>query len=137
MVRQHALNVATRGRGTYELTREIAALVADSGVTEGLCNVFVQHTSASLVLTENADPDVRSDLEALMRSLVPDGAPFFRHDAEGPDDMAAHARSVLTEVSLTIPVRAGRCALGTWQGIYLWEHRAAAHRRQVLVTIYG
>lgn len=137
MVRQHALSVATHGRGTYELTREVAALVADSGVAEGLCNVFVQHTSASLVLTENADPDVRSDLEALMRALVPDGAPFFRHDAEGPDDMAAHARSVLTEVSLTIPIRGGRCALGAWQGIYLWEHRAAAHRRQVLVTIYG
>jgi secondary thiamine-phosphate synthase enzyme len=102
-----------------------------------LCHVFLRHTSASLMLCENADPEVRSDLERFMARLVPDGDPIFRHVDEGSDDMPAHVRSILTSSSLGVPVSGGRCDLGVWQGIYLWEHRRAAHRRQVSVTVYG
>lgn len=131
------LSVATRGRGFHELTAQVQAAVAKSGVQQGLCTVFVHHTSASLLLCENADPDVRRDLEAFFARLVADGDPLFRHDAEGPDDMPAHVRAVLTGNSLTLPVRAGACELGTWQGVYLWEHRTAPHRRRVSITVVG
>jgi len=111
--------------------------VRDAGVTAGVCNVFLQHTSASLMLCENAAPAVRQDLETIFRRLAPDGDPEYSHDDEGADDMAAHARSVLTTNSLQIPVSEGRLALGTWQGIYLWEHRLAPHTRHVVVTVIG
>ena len=131
------LTVATRGRGFYDLTAEVQRAVAASGASEGLCNVFLHHTSASLVLSENADPDVRRDLEAFFSRLVKDGDPLFRHDAEGPDDMAAHVRTVLTTNSLNVPVKAGEAHLGTWQGIYLWEHRTSPHQRRVTVSVLG
>src|SRR5918999_773744 len=137
MVVQETLSVRTPGRGTHDLTREIMQMVSASGVRQGLCNIFVLHTSASLLLCENADPLVRRDLEAFMFRLVPDGDPVFRHMAEGPDDMPAHVRSVLKQSSLTIPVKNGMCMLGTWQGIYLWEHRLKPHHRQITVTVYG
>jgi secondary thiamine-phosphate synthase enzyme len=137
MVYQDTISVRTKGRGTYELTHHLADIIRKSGVRRGIVNVFVQHTSASLTICENADPDVLRDLEAFMRHLVPDGDPMFRHTAEGPDDMSAHVRSVLTDSGLNLPIDAGRCKLGTWQGVYLWEHRARPHRRQVMVTIYG
>ncbi|MBF5045144.1 YjbQ family protein [Aggregicoccus sp. 17bor-14] len=131
------LSVATRGRGFHDLTREVQAAVRASGIATGLCTVFLHHTSASLLLCENADPDVQRDLEAFFARLVKDGDPLFRHDAEGPDDMPSHVRAVLTGNSLGLPVREGRCDLGTWQGVYLWEHRTAAHRRRVSVTVTG
>ena len=134
---QKTLDIRTRGRGMIELTAEIHAVVRDTGVRLGLCHVFVQHTSASLMLCENADPDVRTDLETFMAKAVPDGDPMFRHTTEGTDDMPAHIRSVLTDSSLTVPVRDGRCMLGTWQGIYLWEHRRSPHLRKIVVTVYG
>jgi secondary thiamine-phosphate synthase enzyme len=137
MVTQKTLRIGTQGRSTMELTGEVAALVRDSGIRRGLCHVFVQHTSASLMLCENADPTVRSDLESFMARLAPDGDPLFRHDAEGPDDMPAHVRSVLTGSELTVPVHDGECVLGTWQGIYLWEHRHRGYTRRVTVTVYG
>ncbi len=137
MVVQDRLRVDTRGRGTYDITRDIAGLVAAAGVDRGLCNVFLQHTSASLMLCENADPDVRRDLESFMGGLVRDGDPAFVHTQEGPDDMAAHVRTVLTQSDITVPVAGGALQLGTWQGVYLWEHRIAPHRRTVLVTLYG
>jgi secondary thiamine-phosphate synthase enzyme len=130
-----ALTVTTRGRGTYDLTADVQRCVADSGVRDGLCHLFVHHTSASLIVCENADPQVRRDLEAFLARLVPDGDRLFRHDDEGPDDMPAHVRSVLTATSLTLPVAGGRCDLGTWQGVYLYEHRAAPHTRRVTVTV--
>src|SRR5690606_33899321 len=111
--------------------------VGQSGIGEGLCTVFIHHTSASLILCENADPDVRRDLEAFFERLVPDGDRLFVHDAEGPDDMPAHVKSVMTASSLSIPVAKGRCDLGTWQGVYLWEHRHAPHRRRVTVSVVG
>ena len=134
---QDSLEVRTRGRGTHELTAGVQRICARSGVQTGLCHVFVHHTSASLILCENADPDVRRDLEAFMVRLAPDGDPLFVHTCEGPDDMPAHVRSVLTQAGITLPVRAGRCALGTWQGLYLWEHRVRAHTRRVTVTVIG
>jgi len=134
---QQKITVATRGRGSYDITGEIQRLVQASDVHAGLCQLFVHHTSASLMLCENADPTVRADLERFMARLVPDGDPLFRHDDEGPDDMPAHVRTVLTQTGLTIPVRDGICDLGTWQGIYLWEHRTAAYRRAVTVTAWG
>ncbi len=137
MLHQEQLQFATRGRGSYDITTEIQTIVARSGVRRGLCHVFVHHTSASLMLCENADPAVRHDLETFMQNLVPDGDPMFRHDQEGPDDMPAHVRTVLTQTGLSIPVRDGRCALGTWQGVYLWEHRTAGHRRHLTVTVQG
>jgi secondary thiamine-phosphate synthase enzyme len=111
--------------------------VARSGIATGICHIFIHHTSASLVLCENADPAVRSDLEQFMERLVPDGDPMFDHTMEGPDDMPAHIRSILSKMDLTIPVTDGRCGLGTWQGIYLWEHRTHPHKRRVTVTVTG
>lgn len=137
MSRQQLLTVATRGRGTYEITDKVQAAVRQSGVATGLAHVFVHHTSASLILCENADPTVRADLETFLVRLVPDGAPMFNHQDEGPDDMPAHVRSILTNMDLTIPVSDGRCALGTWQGVYLYEHRTHAHTRKVTVTVQG
>jgi secondary thiamine-phosphate synthase enzyme len=134
---QAEIELETGGRGTYDITERVAEAVRAARVTTGLCHVFTTHTSASLVICENADPAVRRDLETFMADLAPDGDPRFVHTAEGPDDMPAHVRSILTQTDLTIPVRDGRLALGTWQGVYLWEHRLRAHRRRVLVTIQG
>jgi secondary thiamine-phosphate synthase enzyme len=131
------LEVATRGRGLVDISAQVQAAVARSGVATGLCNIFCHHTSASLLITENADPEVHRDLERFFARLVPDGDPLFRHTDEGPDDMPGHVRAALTQTSLGVPVRAGRCDLGTWQGIYLWEHRHAAHHRRVTVTVIG
>lgn len=137
MIAQQTLRFRTRGRGTTEITGEVARVVAASGVRTGLCTAFVQHTTASLVLCENADPDVRLDLETLFARLAPDGDPAWRHAVEGADDMASHARTLLAGQSLTLPVAQGRLALGTWQGLYLWEHRRAPHERSVMVTVIG
>lgn len=134
---QLEFSVATTGRGTYDLTGQVDRAIRESGVTSGLCHIFLCHTSASLMLSENADPSVMRDLEAFMSRLVPDGDPLFTHTAEGPDDMSAHVRSVLTHNDLHVPVRNGSCKLGTWQGIYLWEHRQAPHRRTITLTISG
>lgn len=137
MTHQSILTFSTKGRGTVNITADVAAAVIDSGVQCGLAHIFVQHTSCSLTITENADPDVRRDLETLMGRLAPDGDPVYRHDLEGPDDMAAHARSVLTDTGLTIPIGGNRLLLGTWQGVFLWEHRTAPQRRSVVVTVLG
>ncbi len=137
MISQHELQVDTSGRGTYDLSHDVQAAVEQSGISSGMCHVFVRHTSASLMLCENADPAVMRDLETFMSRQVPDGDPMFTHTDEGPDDMPAHVRSILTQSDLNIPVREGRCALGTWQGIYLWEHRHHAHRRTIIVTVQG
>jgi secondary thiamine-phosphate synthase enzyme len=134
---QLEFHIGTAGRGAYDLTDRVAAAVQESGVKTGLCHVFLRHTSASLMLCENADPAVLHDLESFMSRLTPDGDPLYTHTAEGPDDMSAHVRSVLTHNDLNVPVRNGRCDLGTWQGIYLWEHRHAPHRRSVTLTISG
>jgi secondary thiamine-phosphate synthase enzyme len=134
---QKTLTFRTRGRGTTEITSEVERAVREAGVTTGICNLFLQHTSASLILCENAAPAVRQDLETILSRLAPDGDPAYVHDDEGADDMAAHARSVLTTNSLQIPVAEGRLALGTWQGIYLWEHRHAPHTRNLVVTVIG
>jgi secondary thiamine-phosphate synthase enzyme len=131
------LEVHTRGRGTYDITDRVQRAVAASGISDGLCTVFVHHTSASLIVCENADPSVRRDLEAFFARLVPDGDALFTHDDEGPDDMPSHVRSILTQTSIGIPVAEGRCELGTWQGIYLWEHRHAGHARRVTVVVQG
>jgi secondary thiamine-phosphate synthase enzyme len=127
----------TRGRGTTEITAAVQRVVQESGIERGLCVVFVHHTSASLIVCENAEPEVRRDLERFFARLVPDGDPDFRHLDEGPDDMPAHIRSILTQTSLTLPIADGRCDLGTWQGIYLWEHRATPHRRRITVSVLG
>ncbi len=132
---QEIISIQTQGRGTIDVTNEVEQLVSQSNIKDGLCNLFIQHTSASLILCENADPDVRVDLENFMQQMVKDGDSLFRHTAEGPDDMPAHIRSVLTSSSLTIPIANGRCLLGTWQGVYLWEHRLSAHMRKIIVTI--
>lgn len=131
------ISISTPGRGTTDITRQIQSAVAASGMENGLCNLFIHHTSASLIVCENADPTVRADLERFMARLVPDGDGIFEHIDEGPDDMPAHVRSILTQTSLSVPVQSGRCALGTWQGIYLWEHRSARHTRSVTVTTLG
>lgn len=137
MVTQETLHFRTRGRGTTEITAEVARVVTESGIGRGVCTVFLQHTSASLILCENADSDVRRDLETVLARLAPDDDPAYRHDTEGPDDMASHVRSVLTSNSITIPISDSRLLLGTWQGLYLWEHRHAAHSRSVVVTVVG
>ena len=131
------LTVATRGRGFHEVTTEVARLVRASGVTTGLCTLHLRHTSASLLIQENADPDVRVDLESFFARLVPDGDMSFIHTAEGADDMSAHIRTALTTVNLSIPVAQGALTLGTWQGIYVWEHRVRPHRRQLVVQVLG
>ena len=137
MVFQQELTFSTSGRGTINITSQVQQLVAQSGINIGSCHVFVQHTSASLMLCENADPDVRGDLETFMQHIVPDGAPMFLHLDEGPDDMSAHIRTVLTNPDLTVPVSNGQCNLGIWQGIYLWEHRLHPHHRRVIITVQG
>jgi secondary thiamine-phosphate synthase enzyme len=137
MIHQTQLDITTRGRGTYAITDRVDEVVRASGVVDGLCHVFLQHTSASLILCENADPDVRGDLERFLARLVVDGDPLFEHRLEGPDDMAAHVRTVLTQVDLSLPVRGGECGLGTWQGIYVFEHRFQPQRRRVIVTVQG
>lgn len=135
MIYQASFVVATSGRGSYEITGKVQEIVAQYNAGIGLCHVFVHHTSASLMLCENADPTVRRDLDTFMSHLVPDGDPMFQHTNEGPDDMSAHIRTVLTKTDLNIPVQDSRCALGTWQGIYLWEHRTHGHQRRVTVTV--
>ena len=131
------LSVATQKRGFYDLTNDVQGKVTQARVLTGLCTLHLQHTSASLVIQENADPDVRADFERFFDRLVPDGDRLFEHTVEGPDDMPAHVRTALTAVNLSIPVSDGRLCLGTWQGIYLWEHRRAPHRRTVIVHILG
>lgn len=131
------LTVATRGRGLIEITPQVRDWIGASGIGEGLLTVFVRHTSASLLIQENADPDVQADLERFFARLVPDGDPLFRHDAEGPDDMPAHVRSALTQTHLAVPLQHGRLMLGTWQGIYLYEHRRQGHARQVALYLCG
>jgi secondary thiamine-phosphate synthase enzyme len=139
MLRQalNEFNIRTRGRGFYEFTEEVASWGSESNFKNGLVTLHVCHTSASLLIQENADPDVRRDLEAFFSRLVPDGDPMFIHTAEGDDDMPAHVRTALTAVNLSIPVSGGRLALGTWQGIYLWEHRKASHSRKVAAHFIG
>ncbi len=137
MSHQHILEFSITGRGTRNITDAVAQVVTESGVHTGIAHVFAQHTSCSLTITENADPDVRRDLDTLLARLAPDGDPAYRHDLEGPDDMAAHARSMLTGSGLSVPVGAGRLLLGIWQGIYLWEHRTSAQLRRVVVTVVG
>ena len=137
MTYQQTLSIHTRGRGTYNVSREVSGIAGESGVANGLCHVFVRHTSASLILCENADPDVRYDLQRFMVRLAPDGDPIFNHVDEGADDMPAHIRSILTNMDLMLPLSNGRLALGTWQGIYLYEHRTRPHRRELVVTVQG
>ncbi len=137
MVFQQTLNYNTGGRSTTNITTDIQQLVQQSGIQIGTCHIFVQHTSASLMLCENADPDVRVDLETYMQHIVPDGHAMFLHQDEGPDDMSAHIRTVLTNPDLTVPVSNGRCDLGVWQGVYLWEHRTQSHNRRIIVTVQG
>lgn len=129
------LSLAPKRRGLHEITGEIARAVRESGVREGLCTIFLRHTSASLLIQENADPSARADLERFFDRLVPDGDPLYTHRAEGPDDMPAHVKAALTAVSLAIPIVDGALALGTWQGIYLWEHRHRAGRRNLVVHV--
>ena len=137
MIEQYQINIKTSGRATLNITEEIEQLARKSGISTGLCHVFIHHTSASLIITENADLNVRTDLENYLSKLVLDGDPNYLHDQEGPDDMAAHIRSVLTQSEITIPIQAGALALGTWQGIFLWEHRTHPHRRKLTVTCTG
>ena len=131
------LTIRTPRRGLHLITGEVARAVVESGVVRGMCNLFIQHTSASLVITENADPTARKDLEVFLDRLVPENEPYYRHTMEGPDDMPSHIKSVLTSVSTNIPVVKGELGLGTWQGIYLWEHRTSPHRRRMTVTLLG
>jgi secondary thiamine-phosphate synthase enzyme len=133
----HELKVSTRGRGFYEVTDDVAKLVRASGWQRGLATLHLRHTSASLLIQENADPEVRRDLERFFERLVPDGDPLFRHTCEGDDDMPAHVRTALTAVNLSIPFTGGAMVLGTWQGIYVWEHRAAGHQRRLAVHLLG
>jgi secondary thiamine-phosphate synthase enzyme len=135
MYHAESLTLRTKGRGTYEITDAVQRVVRESGAARGLCTVFVHHTSASLIICENADPGVRKDLERFFARFAPDGDPLFEHVDEGPDDMSAHVRSIVTQSSLSIPVEDGRCALGTWQGVFLWEHRTAPHARRVTVSV--
>ena len=128
-----AFSIRTRGQGLYEVTDEVTKLVHEAGVHEGLCTVFIRHTSASLTIQENADPSARADLEAWLNRLVPERDSLYTHTAEGPDDMPSHIKAILTDVSLSIPILNGSLVLGTWQGIYLWEHRRHGHNRQIVV----
>lgn len=132
---QTTLTIETPGRRLIDVTRQVAEFVNASGLQSGLCHVFIQHTSASLMINENADPDVLRDLETFFSDLVPDGDPRYIHTAEGPDDMSAHVRGALTQTSLSIPIVEGRLGLGKWQGILLWEHRHRPHRRQLVLTL--
>ncbi len=137
MFDQQTITLRTDGRATIEITAEVASAVSASGIDRGLCHLFVHHTSASLIVTENADRDVRRDLENYLARLVRDGDPAYLHDTEGPDDMAAHIRSVLTQTEITVPIQSGRLALGTWQGLFLWEHRTQPHSRRITLTLQG
>lgn len=130
----HRIEITTQGRGFYPIDKQVNAVMTDAEQYAELCHVFLHHTSASLILCENADPDVQRDLERFFARLVPDGDPLFRHTAEGPDDMPAHVRTVLTQNSITIPVARRKLVLGTWQGLYVWEHRRGTHRRKLTVT---
>ena len=131
------LVIKTRGRGFYEFTKDVNALVAESNFQNGLATVHLQHTSASLVIQENADPEVRLDFERFFTRLVPDGDPLFRHTCEGDDDMPAHVRTALMAVNLSIPISRGKLSLGTWQGIFLWEHRTIPHTRRIILHLLG
>lgn len=137
MLKQFKLDLNTTGRGMIDITAKIADFVSEANIHIGLCHIFLHHTSASLVLCENADPLVQSDLEAFMIRLVPDGDPLFQHIAEGHDDMPSHVRSILTQSFLTVPITNNNLALGTWQGIYLWEHRLRPHHRKLTVTVFA
>ncbi len=137
MIIQYQTSIQTQGRATIDITPEIEHIIAKSDIKTGLCHIFIQHTSASLIITENADSNVRKDLENYISRLVKDGDPAYLHDAEGPDDMAAHIRSILTQSEISIPICDGILAMGTWQGIYLWEHRTSPHRRNLTVTLQG
>jgi secondary thiamine-phosphate synthase enzyme len=139
MLRQifHELAIPTRGRGLYEFTRDVESCIARSGIKNGLLTLHLRHTSASLLIQENADPDVRADLDRFFARLVPDGDPLFAHTCEGDDDMPAHIRTALTTVNLSIPLDGGQLVLGAWQGIYLWEHRRASHSRRVALHLIG
>ncbi len=134
---RHNLAVRTEGQGLYEVTAEVAAWVAEQGIGEGLLSIFIRHTSASLIIQENADPAVRRDLETFFASIAPEGPGLYRHTSEGPDDMPAHIRSALTQTDLSIPVTNGQLTLGTWQGIFLFEHRAASHSRELVLHLVG
>lgn len=131
------VTVLTEGQGLTEVTEQVVDIVRGSSISEGLCTVFIQHTSASLVIQENADPSARRDLECFLNKLVPENDPGFTHTAEGPDDMPSHIKAALTQTALSIPITRGRLVLGTWQGIYLWEHRTAPHHRRVVVSCVG
>ena len=137
MFHAETFTLSTAGRGTTEITEAVERIVRNSRASRGLCSVFLHHTSASLILCENADPSVRRDLERFAARLIPDGDPLFEHDDEGPDDMPAHVRTILTQSSLTIPIAQGSLDLGTWQGLYLWEHRTRPHRRKITVSVVG
>jgi len=139
MLRQsmHELELRTRGRGFYDFTEQVQALLGQAGIQTGLATLLLQHTSASLLIQENADPEVRRDLERFFSRLTPDGDPLFQHTSEGDDDMPAHVRTALTTVNLSIPIQNGRLSLGTWQAIYLWEHRLQPHRRRVVIHFIG
>lgn len=137
MVHQQQLRFETSGKNTYNITEQINQVIEKSGITTGTCQVFIHHTSASLIMCENADPTVRHDLEAFMTRLVPDGDKIFKHRSEGDDDMSAHVRTILTESSLSVPVSKGRSIPGVWQGIYLWEHRVGSFKRNITVTVMG
>ena len=129
------LSIRTPGQGLHEITADVARIVADSATSEGLCTIFVRHTSCSLTIQENADPSARNDLEAWLHRLVPEGDTHFTHTSEGPDDMPSHIKAALTLTSIGVPIEGGRLALGTWQGIYLWEHRRRPHNRSIVVHI--
>lgn len=135
MIKQFQIEITTRGRGLINMTQEVAKCVTSVSALTGLCNVFLHHTSASLTLCENHDPAVLTDLEAFMQRLIPDGDPLYQHIAEGEDDMPSHIRSILTQNSITLPITQGKLGLGTWQGIYLWEHRLQSHLRKMTITI--
>ena len=137
MLNQQKLRFSTTGRGTYNITSQISEAIEKSGIRSGICHIFIQHTSASLILCENADRTVREDLDNFMAKLVKDGDSMYKHKDEGPDDMPAHIRTILTQSSLSIPIHKGRCDLGIWQGIFLWEHRTSPHKRNVALTIMG
>lgn len=134
---QRKIILTSSGRETIDITDKISSIVRDSGVQTGLANVFLQHTSASIMLCENADPTVRDDLETLIGRIAPDADPAYRHDYEGDDDMAAHGRSVFTTNDINLPIADGELALGTWQGLYVWEHRYQSHDRNVMITVQG
>ena len=134
---QDSIQIHTNGRGTHNITQQVANMVANSGIKTGLCQCFVQHTSASLIICENADPDVRLDVESWMQKNVIDDDPIFLHRDEGPDDMSAHIRSILTSIDMTVPIVDGQLGLGLWQGLYLFEHRAQSHYRKIIVTLQG